>query len=251
MIDRHCVVAGRRAVEVVVAAFVLAALAACGGSETPKPVTLVRASPTTTPDWPTPWPGPPLAPGSFSSVNFQPPVQLRVDQLGWHVVEDSAVALTLLFDPDEDLVHDMKLVSFQARPERVVPDPFAFNDEGEGASEPAPADLLEWFEQRPQLKVTRLAPLTLSGSPAQRGRIEVEHLPADADYGGCFTRCVVAYLEPDGQPRALFERATYELILPSNTSAGSQAFVLIGAPVAEFDLFRAEADSILRTVVFR
>lgn len=138
----------------------------------------------------------PLAPGRYRTAALQPPIAVTLDN-GWALAEPEAADVLFLKHSGHDQpVAELTVLS----PKRVFLRDRTYSSAADyvaaGAGEPAPADLLDWLQRHPRLRVSK--PTDTRIGPVAAVRVDIE---ASAPYPSevCVGPCV-ALFQLDAEP---------------------------------------------------
>ncbi len=193
--------------------------------------------------------GGPLAPGRYRTAALQPPIDLTLEA-GWALAEPEAADVLFLKLTDRDHPEaELTVVS----PTRVFlrdrTYPLAVDYVAAGAGEPAPADLLNWLQEHPRLRVSKPAETRIGTVDAVRVDIEAASpYPSEVCVGPC-----VALFQLDA------EQGTYRLIkldqgktmrlYIARVNEGT-VVVSVVVPTDEVGAVTPAVDSVVKTIAF-
>lgn len=189
-----------------------------------------------------------LLPGRYHTVEFQPRITFEVGR-GWFVEADRPGRLTFLrggvsrLDSSRGPDRHVSIIKLDS----VV-------DPASGRGRPAPADMVEWLQQHPYLRIlgidsTRVlaAPATavdaeLSRAP-QDGRLLTNCLPLQVEYDECFALLGPAAATPISLPPGQRTRLIFLDV------GGRRLAIAIDAPRRNFDDFTQDVNRLLAKMI--
>ena len=128
----------------------------------------------------------PLAPGRYRTATLQPPVAMTLEN-GWALAEPEAADVLFLKRTEQDqpggelTVLSLQRVFLRDRTYQSAADFVAA-----GAGEPAPADLLDWLQRHPRLRVSRPVEARIGAADAVRVDVEAASpYPSEVCVGPC------------------------------------------------------------------
>ena len=128
----------------------------------------------------------PLAPGRYRTAALQPPIAVTLDD-GWALAEPEAADVLFLKRTGQGQpVAELTVLA----PKRVFlgdrPYPSAADYVAAGAGEPAPANLLDWLQRHPRLRVSKPTDTRIGAVSAVRVDIEASSpYPSEVCVGPC------------------------------------------------------------------
>ena len=189
----------------------------------------------------------PLAPGRYRTAALQPGIDLTVDG-GWSLAEPEAADVLFLKHTAQDqpaaelTVLSLKRVFLRDRTYERAADYVAA-----GAGEPAPANLLDWLQRHPRLRVSKPTESRIGAVDAVRVDIEaVSPYPSDVCVGPC-----VALFQLDAAPD------TYRLVKLDQGKTmrlyiarvdGRTVLVSIVVPTDAKDVATRSVDTVVKTI---
>jgi hypothetical protein len=251
-----------RLAAVAAAAVMVLAAAGCRGGEEPAPPRPIQQGPagatTTTTTGAAASSQPvtpgPLAPGTYTTVEFRPTLSFRVGA-GWGLLGDAenGIALAPRFDPAKGPEKQLAITAVKW----VFDEPLLTDKELDANREqhirPAPRDLLGWLRANPHLRIGAARPARLGGVRGVQFDVTVKDIPGPSNCQQLAPRhCVTLFPITRGgeEPIELVEVGG----LPSRYTLveveGQPVLVTVGAPAGQFAAFLAEADKVLETVSF-
>ncbi len=209
---------------VMLAALVVVALAACGGTEKeakPRPLPEDEKA---------------LRPGEYRSEEFKPSLSFRVGE-GWSTTALPERSDALLITRG----HEMGDLGFAKVQEVNKP-----TKTGSPYVVEAPEDLVGWFQEHPYLQTSKPEPVTVGGVKGERFDVVVGDLPADY-LGECGSNCVDLFRIGNAGPVSLGEEDKVRFIVLEDVKG---ATVLMGfiSPATKFDEHAREAQKVIDTV---
>ncbi len=243
--QRRSIVAGAC---LVVAVVVIVGIVARTG-DGPDAALPASATTTTPPPQPLPARAGPVAAGRYRTTTLQPSVQFTLDG-GWSASEpEAADVLVLKRTGSEQPGTELAFLS----PRRVFPRdrtyPTAADYVAPGAGEPAPANLVEWLQRHPRLRVSKPTDTRVGGVPAVRVDIEATSpYPSEVCTGPC-----VALFQLDAAPgsyRLVKLDAGETMRLYIAQVGGRAVAVSIVAPTEALAAAAPVGESVVKTVGF-
>ena len=184
-----------------------------------------------------------LAPGRYATEEFGPPVSFRVGQ-GW--------AMNNPEKKDHFSIYSRAFAGSDKEPGAVlafvdVSTIFDAKEPTEDNIHPAPKDLLAWFRHHPRLDISKAAPTTVGGLPAERFDPSVTSLPEER-LDEC-PDCLPVFGLRYGEPISVVKGFEQRIVLVEGPGAESVAIILY-APPDRFEEYLSKAQGVLNTVIW-
>lgn len=189
----------------------------------------------------------PLAPGRYRTATLQPPVALTLEN-GWALAEPEAADVLFLKRTEQDQPGaELTVLSLQRVFLRDRTYQSAVDFVAAGAAEPAPADLLDWLQRHPKLRVSKPAESRIGAVEAVRVDIEaVSPYPSEVCVGPC-----VALFQLDAEPGKyrlvkLDQGETMRLYIAH--ASGKTVVVSVVAPADAMRTLTPAIDAVVKTM---
>ncbi|MDQ3863349.1 MAG: hypothetical protein M3317_07605, partial [Actinomycetota bacterium] len=113
-------------------------------------------------------------------------------------------------------------------------------------TQPAPDDLLGWFEHHPYLQTDKPQPVEVGGVKGEQFDVVIKDLPDDFT-GTCGSECLDLFALHDGDSWSIAEAHKNRFIILEDIK-GETVSIVFGSPAASFDEFAPEAEKVLQSV---
>ena len=211
-------------------AMVMVAPTACGGGSAREEVARARPLPEYPQD---------LRAGEYHTNVFEPSVSFSVDK-GWALLCPlGADFVCLSRGGGEDTLFTFLNVHDVYKPSRS----------GTVETQPAPDDLVGWFEQHPYLQTDEPEAVMVGGVEGKQFDVVLKDLP-DGFTGTCGSECLDLFALSDGDSWSVEEGHKNRFNVLEYVK-GEQVSIVFGSPAAKFDESWPEADRVLKTVEWK
>ena len=116
-------------------------------------------------------------------------------------------------------------------------------------TEPAPADLVGWFEQHPYLQTDKPETVMVGGVKGKQFDVVIKDLPDDFT-GTCGSECLDLFALSDGDSWSVAEGQKNRFTVLEDVK-GEKVSIVYGSPAASFDELVPEAEKVLESVEWR
>jgi hypothetical protein len=193
-----------------------------------------------------PQPGKPLAPGKYTTKEFEPRLSFEVGK-GWRVAGPEYPSGFGIAWRDERAGPDPSIIFLKA-PSEV----FSRRKPEELAPVPAPEDWVAWFRGHPYLEVGKPQAASVGGIEGRQFTMSVDLLPGE-DYNSAWCggdRLVPLWQLPEGGAVCHVE-GTVDRIIVLEDVGGKTVLIDVGAEASKFEDFVPQAEKVLDTVEWR
>ena len=209
------------------AAMVMVAPTACGGGSAQEEGTGTRPLPEYPQD---------LRAGGYHTKVFKPSVSFSVGK-GWALLCPlGADFVCLSRGGGEDTLFTFLNVHDAYKPSRS----------GTVETEPAPDDLVGWFEQHPYLQTDEPEAVMVGGVEGKQFDVVLKDLPDDFT-GTCGSECLDLFALSDGDSWSVEEGQKYRFTVLEDVK-GEKVSIVFGSPAARFEELVPEAEKVLESV---
>jgi hypothetical protein len=177
--------------------------------------------------------------GTYHAKKFNPSVSFSVDK-GWALqCPPGSDFVCLSRGGGEDTLFTFLNVHDVYKPSRS----------GTVETEPAPDDLIGWFEHHPYLQTDKPEPVTVGGVKGKQFDVVIKDLPDDFT-GTCGSECLDLFALSDGDSWSIVEAQKNRFTVLEDVK-GETVSVVFGSPAASFDEFVPEAEKVLESVEWK
>lgn len=177
--------------------------------------------------------------GGYYDKAFKPPVSFSVGK-GWALQCPLGLDFVCLSrGGGEDTLFTFLNVHDVYKPSRS----------GTVETEPAPDDLVGWFEHHPYLQTDKPEMVMVGGVKGKQFDVVLKDLP-DEFTGTCGSECLDLFALSDGDSWSVAEGQKYRFTVLEDVK-GETVSLVYGSPAASFDEFVPEAEKVLESVEWR
>ena len=182
-----------------------------------------------------------LRPGEYRSEEFKPPLSFRVGE-GW--ISDLEISDALAIRQGEDVAGERALLGFATVREVYKP-----TKTGTITTEPAPEDMVGWYEQHPYLQTSKPELVTVGGVEGAQFDMVIEGLPEDY-FGKCGSDCVDLFKLSSDHRHVIWEEEKQRAIVLEDVK-GETVTLVFASVASEFDKLAPEAQKVIDSVEWR
>lgn len=186
----------------------------------------------------------PLSPGRYVTNEFEPSIEFSVGK-GWAMnnperKDHFSIYSREFAKSDRETGAVLTFVDVQAV--------FDAQEPTEDNIQPAPKNLLVWFQDHPKLDISNLSPTSVGGISAERFDTRVSSLPKER-LDEC-PDCLPVFGLQYGEPISIVKGFEQRIFLVEGLSGKSVAIIFY-APPDQFDTYLPKAQGVLNTIAWR